>query len=310
MADAQRIGATISLAAFVLSCHPATTARFAASPAAPTKVATAPETLPSNEVLTPWPAIDPCAEFATLLAEQGSESEKLTWSGPRSRTTLMTKRIAPRGPTDPAPPGLARDRPERLSGTPDTTLIVKLEASCADGGAIAWDCGSTTRPECGVEVHYPRRGARPAGVRGRDCRNRYREHAALPPPERARVLLGDALALIDRVCIEGRCTPAVDDVARRLRAARAVGAWKIEPVNPDREWKLTRGDDAIELSCNDDVSGFSRCMIELDEFAYQQEEDVTDCAGGGENLLMPDGGNYIREEARGFEVAGRALRRR
>ncbi|MGZ4190443.1 MAG: hypothetical protein ACXVQ5_11475, partial [Actinomycetota bacterium] len=146
------------------------------------------------------------------------------------------------------------------------------------------------------------------GTRGRDCPDRYHARAALPPVERMRLYLDDALALIGRVCVGGRCSALVDGLMPRLRAVRAVAPWQIEPVFPGTEWKLTSGEESVELSCNEQpATGFDRCMLEIEDFAYQQEEGLRDCAGGGENLLLRNGIDSLREEARGFVVGGAAL---
>lgn len=290
-------------------CHPAPkpsrTLTEAESPRPQIKT----EPLRDNEVLTPWPSVLPCEVFARIVADITSESEeRFEWIGPRARLELTGRYVLglpPRG--RPAPGTLARERPSRLAWGHDVPPIVTLTARCADGwGAIEWTCGRLPRDGCTIEVRYPRPPL--TGTRGRDCPDRYHARAALAPVERMRPYLDDALTLIGRVCAGGRCSALVDGVVPRLRALRAVAPWQIEPVFPTTEWKLTSDKESVELSCNEQpVTGFDRCMLEIDDFAYQQEESLRDCAAGGENLLLPNGIDFIREEARGFVIGGTAL---
>ncbi len=265
-----------------------------------------------NQTQTRWPAVLPCATFSHITAETsgGDELKWLTESGERRIVSdRPSGQPATRREIDAK---IATDRPSWLAWRHLTPPQGSLTLLCGGNatGSLAWNCDSTAPQRCNVKAHYPRSGGAPSGVRGRDCPDKFKAREGQAPVVRSRALLRDALALIDRVCAGGRCSTRVREIAGRLRAARAEKYWRVDPVFPPREMKLTtpRGLH-LELSCYGDVASNNRCMIELgSDIAYQQEESATDCAGGGENLLLPSGTNFLREDASGLTVAGDTLR--
>lgn len=265
-----------------------------------------------NQAQTRWPAVLPCATFAGVAAET-SDGDELTWLADGGARRITTDRLSGQPKTErPIDAKIATDRPAWLTWRYPSPPQGSVRLSCGGKGAgsVEWRCDGTGPRGCNVEAHYPRPGSAPSGVRGRDCPDRYKARERQTPVVRAAALLGDALALVDRVCAGGRCSTRVAEIAERLRAARAEKHWQVAPVFPPREMKLTaRGGLQLELSCNADAAGSNGCMLELGSgIAFQEEEGASSCAVGGENLLAPDGLNFLREDASGFTVAGDTLR--
>jgi hypothetical protein len=258
---------------------------------------------PASEAVTPWPAVAPCDAFATVRAQSDPAGE-LTWSGARGERRVFVDRLSAKETPRPLATGLARDRPTRLRDRAPVLARTSLTVACEDrSGEIEWTCEPAAT--CGVEARYFRAGPAPSGTRGRDCADRYHERAHLAAEPHARALIADALALIERACLPDRCGAEVMRVAAELLAAHG------QPWTPLDEpgWfelRLRGRARRLKLECAS-VLGNNRCMIDLGPIAFQQEESASDC-WFGENLLMPDGANYVREDGRGVTLAGAALR--